>query len=444
MFPAIKMSTTDAQTPVLPRFFTAHRSVLGLLFCSYVAAFADRGLVSVAAAPIKHDLHLSDTQLGLLNGTAFVALYCVCGIPLGLLADRGDRRAVLAIGLLFWSAMTAACAFADSLVGFSLARAGVGLGEACLVPVGISLLGSVTPQRQLARSIAVFLMGATVGNSLALLGGGWVLHHIGAMAPLMPGLGRIAPWRALFLFAAAPGVALAVLVARIREPVRAPSVVRPLTALKTAASLLYANRSAYVPVTIATACIIVLSQTQAAWVPLFYARTFHLEPGAAAMTVGLIFVVTAPAGQWLGGLLIDHLRARGITSAPHLVQAGCAILCIPAATIFCTSTHIGGSEAAYTMFNLLVFAATPSGLTAWQLLTPERSRGLIVALLVAIVTLVGVGAGPVVVGALTDRLFGDEAGLGIALLLVIVAAGIAGCLAALSGRRAFARSVTGT
>jgi MFS family permease len=404
-------------------------------------AFIDRGLVSVAGAPIKHDLHLSDAQLGLLNGTAFVALYCVCGIPLGWLADRGDRRAIIAFGLLFWSAMTAACAMAGSLGGFFLARAGVGLGEACLIPAGISLLASVTPQRQLGRSVAVFLMGATVGNSIALLAGGWILQHIGATAPLIPGLGRIAPWRALFLLAALPGIALAALVARIHEPIRTPSLVRPLTALKAATSSMYANRSAYVPVTIATACIIILSQTQAAWVPLFYGRAFHLEPGEAAMTVGLIFLVTAPAGQWLGGVLIDHWRAQGITAAPHFVQAACAILCIPAAMIFCTSAHIGGSVAAYTVFNLLVFAATPSGLTAWQLLAPDRSRALIVALLVAAVTLVGVGAGPVVVGALTDRLFRDEGALGVSLLLVIVAAGVAGCLAALSGRRAFARAV---
>jgi MFS family permease len=418
--------------------------VLALLFCSYVAAFIDRGLVSVAAAPIKHDLHLSDAQLGLLNGTAFVALYCVCVIPLGWLADRSDRRAIIAIGLLFWSAMTAACAIADSLGGFFLARAGVGLGEACLIPAGISLLGSVTPQRHLARSIAVFLMGATIGNSIALLGGGWLLHHIGALAQGVPGIGRIAPWRGLFLLAAVPGMALAVLVARIPEPARVAPVVSPWSALKTAASLLYANRSAYVPITISTACVIVLSQTQAAWVPLFYARAFHLEAGEAAMIVGLIFLVTAPAGQWLGGLLMDHLRARGIAAAPHFVQAACAMACIPAAMIFCTSTHIGASEAAYTVFNLLVFAATPAGLTAWQLLTPQRSQGLVVALLVAFVTLVGVGAGPVVVGALTDRLFVDEAGLGASLLSVIIVAGIAGCLAALYGRRAFNRSVTGT
>jgi MFS family permease len=411
------------------------RSILSLLFCSYVVAFIDRGLVSVAGAPIKHDLGLSDTQFGLLNGTAFVALYCLCGIPLGWLADRTDRRAVIALGLLIWSAMTAACAMTDSFAAFFIARVGVGLGEACLVPAGISLLGSVTPRHRMARTVAIFLMGAAVGNVLALLAGGWILEHIGAAK--IPGLVEIAPWRALFLLAAIPGFALAALVMGIREPARAASSVRPWDALKTASALLYDNRRAYVPLTIATACIITLSQTQAAWVPLFYVRAFGLAPGQAARTVGLMFLLSAPTGQWLGGLLIDHLRVRGIAAAPHVLQAGCSILCIPAAVVFCSAKQLSISEAGYVVFNLLVFAATPAGMTGWQLLTPERFQGLIVALLIAVVTLIGVGVGPVVVGLLTDRLFGHE--IGVSLLCVVVGAGIVGFFSALSGRRAFAK-----
>jgi MFS family permease len=410
------------------------RSILSLLFCSYVVAFIDRGLVSVAGAPIKHDLGLSDTQFGLLNGTAFVALYCLCGIPIGWLADRTDRRAVIALGLLVWSAMTAACAMTGSFAAFFVARVGVGLGEACLVPAGISLLGSVTPRHQMARAFAIFLMGAAVGNVFALLAGGWILERIDAAT--IPGLGQIAPWRALFLLAAIPGFALAALVMGIPEPARAASSVRPWDALKTASALLHDNRRAYVPLTIATACIIMLSQTQAAWVPLFYTRAFGLAPGEAAETVGLMFLLSAPAGQWLGGSLIDHLRARGIAAAPHLLQAGCSILCIPAAVLFCTAKQLSISEAGYVVFNLLVFAATPAGMTGWQLITPERSRGLIVALLIAVVTLIGVGVGPVVVGLLNDRLFGHE--IGVSLLCVIVGAGIGGFFSALSGRRAFA------
>jgi MFS family permease len=422
------------------RLFASYRSILALLFCSYVAAFIDRGLVSVAGAPIKHDLGLSDTRFGLLNGTAFVALYCLCGIPLGWLADRIDRRTVIALGLLIWSVMTAACAMADSFGEFFLARLGVGVGEACLVPAGISLLGSVTPRRHMARAVAIFLMGAAVGNVFALLAGGRILDRIGPTT--IPGFGLIAPWRALFLLAAVPGLALAALVMGIREPARARSYARPWSALRTASALLFDKRRAYVPLTIATACIITLSQTQAAWVPLLYTRAFGLAPGEAAQIVGLMFLLSAPAGQWLGGLLIDHLRARGIAAAPHILQAGCSILCLPAAVLFCTAKRLGVSEAGYAVFNLLVFAATPAGLTAWQQLTPERSRGLIVALLIAVVTLIGVGVGPVVVGALTDRLFGDEHALGASLLCVIVAAGVGGFFAALSGRRAFAQSLT--
>jgi MFS family permease len=423
----------------LARPCTPYRYILGLLFCSYVVAFIDRGLVSVAGAPIKHDLNLSDIQFGLLSGPAFVALYCVCGIPLGWLADRTERRVVIAIGLFFWSIMTAACGMAYSFGEFFAARLGVGLGEACLVPAGISLLASVTPRNQMARSVAVFIMGATAGNAIALLAGSQLLDRIDSIVPVM---GRIAPWRALFLLAAFLGIALAALVMGIREPRRDPLFVRPWNALKAALLQLKGRRSAYVPITIATACIIILSQTQAAWVPLFYVRAFHWAPGKAALIVGLMFLVSAPTGQILGGFMIDHLRSRGIAAGPHFVQAACSILCIPAAVVFCTSRQIAYSEAAYMVFNLLVFAATPAGLTAWQLLTPTRSQGLIIALLVAIVTLIGVGVGPVVVGLLTDRIFRDEGALGASLLSVIIVAGIAGFAAALSGCAAFARSVT--
>jgi MFS family permease len=425
---------------VAARPYTPYRYVLGVLFCSYVSAFIDRGLLSAAGAPIKHDLNLSDTQFGLLSGPAFVVLYCVCGIPLGWLADRSDRKTVIASGLFIWSVMTAACATTVSFGGFFTARAGVGLGEACLVPAGVALLGGVAPRNQMARSIAIFLMGATAGNAISLLVAGRILQHLGSSLPLIPGVGQISPWRALFLLAALPGIALAFLITRIREPDRASPAVRPLIALRTARRLVYGNRAAYGPVTIATACILVLSQTQAAWMPLFYTRAFHLSAASAAWTVGLLFLVSAPAGQWMGGLLIDRLRTLGMSAAPLFVQAGCAILCIPAAAIFCTSRRMGLSETAYMVFNFLVFAATPAGLTAWQALTPERSRGLVVALLSAAVTLLGVGAGPVLVGALTDHLFQDESSLGLSLLMVIVGAGITAACTALFGSRAFGHS----
>ena len=415
----------------------SHRYIAGLLLCGYAVAFIDRGLVGVASAPIKHDLALSDTQYGLLNGPAFVVLFCLCAVPLGWLADRIQRRTLIAAAMLFWSLLTAGCALSHSFTTFFLTRVGVGLGEACLVPAGISLLVSATPSPSLARSIAVFLMGATLGNAIALLAGGEALTSIGAHLPT-----PIAPWRVLFLLASVPGILLAPFFATLREPPRSepPGAARPLESLRDALSLLSEKRAAYGFLTASTACIVLLAQTQAAWVPLFYVRAFGLTPGESAIRVGLLFLVSAPAGQWLGGVLIDRLHSRGSAAAPHIAQAACAILCIPAAWVFCTASQIGCSEAAYATFNLLVFAATPAGMTGWQALTPERSRGLVVALLVAVVTLIGVGLGPVIVGFLNDRVLEDEGALGVSLLVVNLGAALAAIMTAVPGALAFSRA----
>lgn len=157
--------------------------------------------------------------------------------------------------------------------------------------------------------------------------------------------------------------------------------------------------------------------------------------------IGLIFLASAPAGQWLGGKLIDRLRGQGIIHAPHLVLAGCATLCMLPAAIFCMAAQQWVSAAAYAVFNFLVFFATPAGLTGWQCLTPQRFRGVLIALLVSVVTLVGVGLGPYLVGTLTEHVFRSEQVLGQALLLIIAGAGTLGVALALAGRRPFSRAM---
>ena len=112
----------------------------------------------MAGGPIKADLALTDTQFGLLGGTAFALLFCLGAVPLGWLADRTDRRRLIAIGILAWSAMTALCGLAPDFQTFILARIGVGLGEACLIPAGVSLIRSgIAPERR-GRAVALFLI----------------------------------------------------------------------------------------------------------------------------------------------------------------------------------------------------------------------------------------------------------------------------------------------
>jgi len=394
--------------------------------------------MGVAGSPIKHDLGLSDSQFGALHGMAFVGLYCLFGIPLGWLADRADRRRIIAGGLVFWTVMTAGCGLAKSFAAFFVARIGVGLGEACLLPAGMSLLGSSVPEARMARAVAIFLMGATAGNAFALLAGGQLLSRLDSLGPMaLPITGSIAPWRILFLLACLPGLIVAGLFLAFREPPRrtAPGLSRGQSGA--AIAHLRANLRAYTLLTAATACSVTLAQAQAAWIPQLYGRHFGLSPGTSATTVGFLFLLSAPAGQWLGGQLIDHLRAKSVAAAPNVILACCGLLCLPAATIFCLSNRLWLSELTYGVFNFLVFAATPAGLTGWQCLTPERYAGLVTALLVSIVTLIGVGLGPVLVGLVTDYIFHDEGALGKSLLTVISIAGMGSCVFALAGKRAF-------
>jgi len=415
--------------------------VAGLMGCCYAVAFVDRALIGVAAAPIQWHLGLSDGQFGLLHGTAFVILYCLCGLPMGWLADRVDRRAMIALGILFWTAMTALCGLAGSFAMFFLARIGVGLGEASLVPAGMSLLGDTMPGNRMARAAALFLMGAAIGNAAALLAGGYLLTWLTETVPSsVPWIGTLAPWQALFVIGCLPGLVLAPLVMTIREPRRPPPAQMDRQGVAGALAHVRDHRGAYGFLAAATSCSVMLAQAQGAWMPLFYVRQFGLAPGASAMLVGTMFLASAPAGQLAGGFLTDRLQSLGIGGAQNLVLAICLLLSLAPASIFCLADRLGLSEAGYCLFNFLVSASTPSGLAGLQLLTPARYRGLLTALLVSIVTLVGVGLGPAVVGLLTDHLFGDEQALGRSLLLVIMAAGIAGPLLAAAGRRPFART----
>jgi MFS family permease len=414
--------------------------VAGLMGCGYAVSFLDRALVSVAGAPLKHDLGLSDTQFGLLQGTSFVILYSLCGLPLGRLADRVDRRAMIALGILFWTAMTAVCGLAGSFAMFFLARIGVGLGEASLVPAGMSLIGAVMPREKMGRGVAVFIMGATIGTATAFMGGGYLLGRLGAAGPIdLPLLGTIAPWQALFLLAGLPGLVVASLIMTIREPART-AVPTAQAGLGAAWHHIRANLRAYGFLTAATCCNVTIAQTQGAWAPLFFVRQFGLQPGASAILVGTMFLFSAPTGQLFGGFVTDRLQARGIAGAQNLVMALFLALALVPGAIFCTSDQLWLARIAYPLFTFLVSAATPTGLAALQVLTPSRYRGTVSALFLSIVTLVGLGLGPAVVGLLTDHLFHDEQALGRSLLIVILTAGIAGPPLALVGRRPFSRA----
>lgn len=195
--------------------------VLGVLVVVYILNFIDRQILSILAVDIKRDLALTDGQLGFLGGAAFAVFYALFGVPLGRLADRWHRVRLLTIGLLLWSTMTALSGFARNYLTLSLARMGVGVGEATASPTAYSLISDYFPSRQRATALAIYSSGLYLGGGVSLLIGAKISQVWDAAYP-GGGMGGLVGWQAAFLAVGAPGVLVALWVASLREPSRQP------------------------------------------------------------------------------------------------------------------------------------------------------------------------------------------------------------------------------
>ena len=192
---------------------------LGVLVLVYMLNFIDRQILSILANDIKADLGLTDADLGFLYGTAFAVFYALFGIPLGRLADSWHRVRLMTIGLTLWSAMTALSGFARNGATLTIARIGVGVGEATASPSAYSLISDYFPARLRATALAIYSSGLYIGGGLSLLIGALVVEQWNAAYPGGGPLNLVG-WQAAFLVVGIPGILLAIWVVSLREPVR--------------------------------------------------------------------------------------------------------------------------------------------------------------------------------------------------------------------------------
>lgn len=195
---------------------------LGILVIVYVLNFVDRNIISILAEDIKADLGLRDDQIGFLYGTAFGVFYALFGIPLGKLADSWHRIRLMTAGLAIWSAFTALSGFAKNFTTLSVARIGVGVGEATASPSAYSLISDWFPKKMRATALAIYSSGLYIGGGVSLLIGGAIVENWNESFPVDPPLG-LAGWQAAFIIVGLPGLLLALLVSTLREPMRGES-----------------------------------------------------------------------------------------------------------------------------------------------------------------------------------------------------------------------------
>lgn len=420
---------SDATAPI--RYDRRAWALLALTV-TFMFNFLDRQVMALLVTPIKADLNLSDTEVSLLMGFAFVAFYALAGIPLARWIDRGSRKWILGLGLGFWSLMTMACGLAQSFVQLALARMGLGVGESCNTPATYSFVSDLYPREKLGRAIAVINLGNVGGQGLALLLGGtlivWLAQADRSGWPLVGGLA--APWQLTFLILGLPGVLWALLLlATVREPPRRHENATASTpGLSDVARFAWSWRTLYAALILGITIKAMLSFGATIWAPALFERRFGWATGEPGLYLGLVALMAMPLGLLAGGWLADRLTARGRDDANALVLFGSTALLVPFAIVFplMPSAPLALAVQAASLF----FGAmgTGPGNAAMQVVTPGRMRGTVTAFYLAVMNLLGNGLGPLAVALLTDRVFADEAMLGRSMAL---SAGVLGPLGVL-------------
>jgi MFS family permease len=382
-----------------------------LLTVAYVFSFVDRYILGLLVEPIKADLGLSDTQMGLLLGPAFAVLYASAGLPLGWLADRYRRTTIVGIGVALWSLATAASALARNFWHLFTARVGVGVGEATLAPCALSMISDSFPPEQRGRPVAFYTAAQSLGAGLAALGGAAVLGWANSVQQIsLPLVGIVTAWQFTFVVVGLPGLVVAAMLLLLREPPRqssSPGITgasMPETLRFVAARWpTYLSFVAF-PIVMTT---VAYSQN---WYAALYMRTWDWSIERFALWSGLALVIIGPITVNVAGWISDKLFSQGRRDGPMLVMlTGTALLVV----MGIVSPLMPSGELAYAVWLLnlagmsIVSASAP---IAMLNVAPGRMRGQFSALFYMITSLSGMLIGPVAVGLLTDNVFG-EAGI---------------------------------
>jgi MFS family permease len=390
-----------------------------ILMVAYVLSFIDRQILNLLVGPIRRDLMISDTQMSLLMGLSFALFYTICGIPLGRLADTKSRRGLIAIGVLFWSAATAACGMAKLYWQFLICRIGVGVGEAALSPAAYSLIADSFPPNRRATAMAVYGMGVYLGSGIAFLLGGLVIQFASAQGDVhLPVLGEVRPWQLIFLILGAAGVLFTLLMLAVREPARRGVGAGVAVPLADVGRYIRSNRRTVLCHNLGFAGLAFAGYGSAAWIPTFYIRTYGWDAGQVGIIYGSIVAVFGCLGIVFGGRLADWLAKHGRSDANMRVGLYAAIGALP----FVVAFPLMGDAvwSCVLMAPTVFFLSMPFGVApaAIQEIMPNSMRGQASALYLFVITLIGLGLGPTAVALVTDYGFGDDNALRYSLLIV--------------------------
>lgn len=376
------------------------RYVLGLLVVVYMFNFIDRQILAILLPAIQAEFGISDSILGFLAGSAFALFYATLGIPIALIADRWNRRNLIAVAVAVWSGMTALSGAAANVTHLALARIGVGIGEAGCSPPAHSMISDLYPPAQRSTAMGIFTLGISAGIMIAYLAGGWVAQNIG--------------WREAFFIVGIPGIVLALLVRfTIDEPVRGHSDGKADSGER--ASVMdvvrfLVKRRSFIHLAVGSGLAAFGGYAVISFFPTFLYRSHAMNLSEIGVYLGIILGTAGGLGFAGGGYVADRLGRRNQRYALWGVAAALII-----GWIFLVPVYLVGSP--YLAFALFVLPSIFSNFylattfAQIQGLVRLRMRAVASALLLFILNSIGLGLGPQFTGVLSDLLaptFGNE------------------------------------
>jgi len=402
---------SSAATPVgalrtEPAASLAYRSyVLAVLVVVYTFNFIDRQIVGILAVPIKAELGLSDSQLGLMGGLAFALFYTLLGIPIARLADRVSRTGIMTAALALWSLMTAMCGVTHTFAQLFMARVGVGVGEAGGVAPAYSLICDYFPTKERARALSVYSFGIPVGAAVGIVLGGFITS--------------LMSWRMAFFIVGLAGLLITPLLKfTVREPERgaldpprganratmggAPSLLDVIAVL--------ARKGSFWGLSLGAASASMMGYGLFFWAPSFLVRSFHMSLLHASLSFGALVLVGGLIGIWCGGVLSDRYGEKH-RSMYAFIPAIAFVATVPFYLAGVLSTTLWISFAVLLVPTALGLVWLGPVLAAVQHLVPGTMRATASALFLFINNLIGIGLGTALIGMVSDLMrlrFGAE------------------------------------
>jgi MFS transporter, Spinster family, sphingosine-1-phosphate transporter len=406
--------------------------ILTVLMLTYSLAYIDRQLLNLLVEPIKHSLIISDTQLSLVQGIAFISAYLIASPLFGRLVDLTNRRNLLVVCICLWCGFTALCGKANTFEGLFFARLGVGASEACVFPLALSVIADCFSAKQMARAMSIFVLGPMLGGGLSLVAGGFVIGFARELHQQFPVLAQFQPWQLAFVLIGLPGILFALLVAiTVREPARSSVTSereddRQFTT-SDAAAYLWRRRGFYARILLGVGMLAIVVLGMPAWMPTYLIRTHGMPASQVGFHFGLLVVSFGIAGVLTGPWLARQLEKRGYVDAPLRIAAFAMIPML----LCCASIPLaqGTTGALAAASGTVFFFSLPTGCmgAALQLVAPSRMRGTVGALYSFAAQLIGFGAGPTLIALTTDHVFGNPLRVGYSIAIVCT---IASALAA--------------